>query len=234
MKMSGNKWKGWAVSVAGPSHILNNVPNQDSCIVKKFSWGIVGVVCDGLGSKQYSHIGSRALVDAVVETAKLFDFEKDIALFEPLLKSLWDMNIAPYSEEETSTTLLFVIVKNKKIYVGRVGDGAIVLFGKNTLLDEENKDAFTNFTVPFGRSEKINWKVYEEADIDYIVMCSDGISEDIKRDKLFDFFKTYVENYKNMSPWKRSYEIKTWLENWPVRGHSDDKTIVTLLNKGRE
>ncbi|MGJ0303582.1 protein phosphatase 2C domain-containing protein [Aliarcobacter cryaerophilus] len=227
--MSGNSWNGWGVSEIGPLHIKENIPNQDSCVVKKFSWGIVGVVCDGLGSKKYSHIGSKALVDAIVKTAQLFDFEKDIELFEPLLKSLWDINISPYTENETSTTLLFCIVKNKKIYIGRVGDGAIAIVGKESLLLEEDKDMFTNYTIPFGRNEKIRWYIYQDSEIDSIVMCSDGISEDLKKDKLLDFFKSYIVNYQNMKANKRAYEIKKWLKSWPVRGHSDDKTIVALV-----
>lgn len=227
--MSGNNWNGWGVSEIGPLHIKENIPNQDSCVVKKFSWGIVGVVCDGLGSKKYSHIGSKSLVEAIIKTAQLFDFKKDIGLFEPLLKSLWDINISPYSQDETATTLQFCIVKNKKIYIGRVGDGAIVILGKETLHLEEDKQVFTNYTIPFGRNEKIKWHIFDDSEIDSIVLCSDGISEDLKKDKLLEFFQNYIENYKGMQTNKRVYEIKKWLKNWPVKGHSDDKTIVALV-----
>ena len=232
--MSGKQWKGWGVSQIGPLHIKENMPNQDSYIVKQYSWGIVGVVCDGLGSKKYSHIGSQELVNAVVQTAKIFDFKKDINLFEPLLKSLWDINISPYSQNDTSTTLLFTIVKHKKVYIGRVGDGAIAIFGKNNLLVEEDKDMFTNYTVPFGRDEKISWYIFDEDAVNYIVMCSDGISEDIQKDKILDFFENYVTNYKSIFPRKRNSEIMQWLTSWPVKGHSDDKTIVALLKEKNE
>ncbi|MDF1876114.1 protein phosphatase 2C domain-containing protein [Sulfurimonas sp. SAG-AH-194-I05] len=232
--MSGREWRGWGVSEIGPLHIKENIPNQDSFIIKKYSWGSVGVVCDGLGSKKYSHIGSHALVHAVVKASQLFDFEKDIQLFEPLVKSLWDINISPYSQNETSTTLLFTIIKNNRIYIGRVGDGAIAIFGKKSLLVEENKDMFTNYTIPFGRDEKIEWNIFNEESVDYIVMCSDGISEDLKKEKLLDFFQNYVQNYKNMHPSKRVYEIKQWLKQWPVKGHSDDKTIVALIKADNE
>jgi len=229
--MNGNSWSGWGVSEIGPLHVKENIPNQDSYTVKKYSWGIVAVVCDGLGSKKYSHIGSEALVNAVAKTAQLFDFEKDLYLFEPLLKSLWDINIYPYTQDETSTTLLFTIIKNNKIYIGRVGDGAIAIFGKESLLVEENKDMFTNYTTPFGRDEKIEWHIFDNSEVDYILMCSDGISEDLKKDKLLDFFQNYIDNYKNMQPNKRAFDIKKWLQNWPVRGHSDDKTIVALTKE---
>ncbi len=232
--MSGNKWSGWGVSEIGPLHIKENIPNQDSNTVKKYSWGIVGVVCDGLGSKKYSHIGSLALVNALTQASNDFDFKKDIDLFEPLLKSLWDVNISPYMQNETSSTLLFSIVRHKKVYVGRVGDGAIAIFGKNNLLVEEDKDMFTNYTVPFGRDVKIKWYIFDEDDIDYIVMCSDGVSEDIHSDKILDFFQSYIVNYKNAPSSKRNYEIKQWLKNWPVKGHSDDKTIVALIKADNE
>ena len=232
--MSGNRWKGWGVSQIGPLHIKENLPNQDSYGVKKYSWGVVGVVCDGLGSKKYSEKGSLALVKAITQAAKIFDFNKDINLFEPLLKSLWDINIFPYSESDTSTTLLFTIIKHSKVYIGRVGDGAIGIFGKNSLLVEEDKDMFTNYTVPFGREEKISWAIFDEDDVKDVVMCSDGISEDIHKDKILLFFQNYITSYKNILSTKRNYEIKNWLKNWPVKGHSDDKTIVALVKADNE
>ena len=232
--MNGNIWSGWGVSEIGPLHIKENIPNQDSFIVKKYSWGIVAVICDGLGSKKYSHIGSKALVDAITQAAKIFDFTKDINLFEPLVQSLWDINIYPYTNNETSTTLLFSIVKNKKVYIGRVGDGAIAIIGKNSILIKEDKDIFTNYTTPFGGEQKIQWHIYDNTEIDSIVMCSDGISEDVKKDKLLDFFKDYIDSYKNIQAKKRVYEIKRWLRNWPVKGHSDDKTIVALVKANNE
>lgn len=232
--MNGNQWSGWGISEIGPLHVKENIPNQDSYVVKKYSWGIVGVVCDGLGSKKYSHIGSDALTKAVIKTAKNFDFTKNINLFEPLLKSLWDITIFPYTQNEVSTTLLFTIIKEKKVYIGRVGDGAIAIFGKKNLLVEEDKDMFTNYTTPFGREEKIKWYIFDTCEIDYIVMCSDGISEDIQKDKILDFFQNYVKNYKNVSIQKRVSEIKSWLKDWPVRGHTDDKTIVSLIKADNE
>lgn len=235
MNMNGNIWSGWGVSQIGPLHIKNNIPNQDAYVVKQFSWGIIGIVCDGLGSKSYSHIGSNALVKSVVQASKIFDFDaKDRVLFEPLVRDLWQMNINPYTADETATTLLFGIVKNKKIYIGRVGDGAIAVLGTNSRLIEEDKDSFTNYTTPFGRETLIEWKIYAEEEVDNIVLCSDGISEDIKKERMLDFFKNYVSNYKKLSPLKRNKEIKKWLENWPVRGHTDDKTIVTLIKESNE
>ncbi len=97
-----------------------NIQNQDSWGIKKYKWGIVGVVCDGLGSKKYSHIGSKALVKAITKASQIFDFKKDIKLFEPLVKSLWDINISPYTYNDTATTFdnLLLLKIKKFILVG--------------------------------------------------------------------------------------------------------------------
>lgn len=228
--MNGSIWCGWGVTQIGPSHIKNEIPNQDSFKIKKFNWGIVGVVCDGLGSKKHSHVGSKALTNAIVKASQIFDFKKSqVELFEPLVKSLWNINIYPHPENECLTTLLFVIIKHYKVYVGRVGDGALGILGNKNKLIEEKKDTFTNYTTPFGREERIYWHIFGEKNIDSIVLCSDGISEDIRKDKNLDFYKEYINTYKNMNSTKRTKEIKKWLKNWPVKGHSDDKTILALV-----
>ncbi len=123
----------------------------------------------------------------------------------------------------------FLLLKIKKFILVGCGDGAIVVFGKNSLILEENKNTFTNYTFPFGREKKIQWYIFDESEIDSIVICSDGVSEDLKKDMLLDFFQNYIDNYKDMQPNRRAYQIKKWLRNWPVRGHSDDKTIVALV-----
>jgi len=230
--MNGSCWNGWGISEIGPLHTKVNIPNQDAFIVKKFNWGIVGVVCDGLGSKKYSHIGSKALTKAIIEVSKIFDFKTSrIEQFEVLVKSIWEKEIYPYSKNECSTTLLFVIVKQNKVYIGRVGDGAIGILGKYDQLVEESKDTFTNFTTPFGRDEKIEWNIFDENEIYSITLCSDGISEDIQKDKILDFFKGYVLKYSAKKHRERKKDIKRWLRNWPVKGHSDDKTIVALFKR---
>lgn len=218
------------MSQIGPAHIRNDRPNQDSYLIKTFEWGILGVVCDGLGSKKYSHIGSKALVLAVAEASDKFDFEiTNTEQFEILVKSLWKKNIYPCSCDDCETTLLFAIIKHNTIYTGRVGDGMICILGENNIIIEENKNSFTNYTTPFGRDETIQWQIFNVKNVESLVLCSDGISEDIQKEKSFDFCEKYVLKYKNQKKRKREKEIKEWLKKWPVKGHSDDKTIVALV-----
>lgn len=232
--MNGNYWSGWGVSQIGPAHLRNETPNQDSYLVKTFQWGIIGIVCDGLGSKKYSHIGSKALVLAVAEASDKFDFGiTNTEQFEILIKSLWEKNIYPYSCDDCATTLLFAIIKHNTIYTGRVGDGMICILGENNIIIEENKNCFTNYTTPFGKDETIQWQIFNLKNVESLILCSDGISEDIQKEKSFDFCEKYVLKYKNQKKRKREKEIKEWLKEWPVKGHSDDKTIVALVKMDR-
>ena len=231
--MSGNGWRGWGVTQIGPGHISAATPNQDAYIVQQFKWGIVGVVCDGLGSKKYSHIGSSALVESVVKAAMQFDFSKtDLCLFEPLVRAIWDIKIHPYSRVDAASTLLATIVKDGNVVIGKVGDGAIRVSGKKDLLMDENED-FTNITSSFGKESVIKWVMFPQQDVSHVVMCSDGISEDIKSDNKKEFFDSYVRYYLNKAPLNRKREVKRWLRSWPVKGHSDDKTIIALVNLKR-
>ena len=57
-----------SVSVIGPGHLLNGQANQDSVLVKRVPNGWLAVVCDGMGSKPHSDIGSRQACRAALPT----------------------------------------------------------------------------------------------------------------------------------------------------------------------
>ena len=51
--------------------------NQDSFIIKKVRGIYVAGISDGLGSKKYSHVGSKLLCKSLLDTVyKVDDFEK--------------------------------------------------------------------------------------------------------------------------------------------------------------
>lgn len=233
LMMNGNSWSGWGVTQTGSGHISAATANQDAYVVQQFKWGIVGVVCDGLGSKKYSHIGSSALTKSVVKAAIQFNFDNtNLSLFEPLIRAIWDINIYPHNRSDAATTLLVTIVKDRKVMIGKIGDGAIRIFGNQDLLIDENEN-FTNITGSFGKECKLEWLIFPQEDVSHIVMCTDGISEDIESTCKKEFFDSYVKHYLGRPPLKRKREVKYWLRNWPVKGHSDDKTIVALVNHER-
>ena len=220
------RWKGWGVSQRGPLHIKNSIPNQDSFILKTYTWGAAAAVCDGLGSKPHSHIGSKKLCEAFIQTVKMFEFEKDLSFFEKIMLPMWEMKISPIQDKDALSTIIFTIIKDKKVYIANSGDGGIVILGKKELVFEDSGE-FSNITTPFGY-QKLNWRMFDEDDIDAVMLCSDGIYDDLQKNRIKDFAKDYINHYKNIPPLKRYFEIKRFLKNWPIKGHTDDKTILTL------
>ena len=230
-KMNGKyKFFGWSNSVIGPLHLLNGIPNQDYAKFYISNKITIGVVCDGLGSKKYSHIGSKTLADSLIKCAKIFDFSKDISLFKSLLKSIWDIEKYPYSDMDTGTTLLFCIIQKGIVRIGMVGDGAIVLLGKqDKIITPDKNDSFGNITRSFGANSDIIWHEYKASDIDSVVMFTDGISDDLAPERMINFASNFVVEYKNKHQVQREIIINKWLKEWPVRGHSDDKSILALV-----
>lgn len=79
-------FKGFSHSVVGASHTSKNLVCQDSSAYKACENYAVAVVADGHGSKKHfrSHLGSRAAVEATIETIDLFC--RDIDYFEAKFK----------------------------------------------------------------------------------------------------------------------------------------------------
>ena len=57
--MKNQVWNLTGVSVTGTSHLSCGLPNQDSFLRRKYTWGEFIGVSDGLGSKPYSGEGAR-------------------------------------------------------------------------------------------------------------------------------------------------------------------------------
>jgi hypothetical protein len=65
-----------------------------------------------------------------------------------------------------------------------------------------------------------------------VVICTDGVADDLLPGKEMDFVKELSLSYREMSRRKGRREVLGWLNDWPVPKHSDDKTVVCLFKKG--
>ena len=68
----------------GPLHVKTGIPNQDSWMARRYKWGNVVVVSDGLGSKAYSDHGSKAACLAVFEAAQSYQNTPDANIVDIL------------------------------------------------------------------------------------------------------------------------------------------------------
>ena len=238
--MNNYTWSRWGASVIGPLHIKKGIPNQDFWMARQYKWGNVLVVSDGLGSKPHSDHGSKAACQAVLEAAKCFQNNQDANLVDilRLIHASWLVKVAPFSPSDCSATCLFAIQIKGKITLGRLGDGMVAVHGESEkdclILSDDKRDSFSNFTNSLHQDFKSGqWETYtiESRKCKAIVLCTDGISDDLLPERELDFVKEFAYEYSNIHPLKRNYQLKNMLSNWPVPGHSDDKTIACLLKK---
>lgn len=140
-----NKWLVVRASVQGHAHVINNIPCQDSHLVKKIpdnNW-ILCAVSDGAGSCKYSHIGSKKILEFVDECFSelikchstdllhqnlLISPEKWHLLSKQTLKRVYH-KLQDYAKEndytikDLSATLIVVIVTPIGLLVCNIGDG---------------------------------------------------------------------------------------------------------------
>lgn len=234
-------WNSWGASVIGPLHVKAGIPNQDSWMARKYQWGNVVVVSDGLGSKSHSDHGSKAACLAVFEAAKAYQSNPE-ANFDDILRlihSNWLVKIAPYTSFDCSATCLFAIQMEGVITFGRLGDGMIIALGKieenHLILSDNKQDSFLNYTNSLQQEFKCShWETatIDSAACSAVVLCTDGISEDLLPEMQTNFAGEIVIEYAAMQPYRRAFEVRSMLKKWPVPGHSDDKTIACLFKKG--
>ena len=222
-------------SVKGVLHENENIPNQDAYSVKRYKFGTILVVSDGLGSKKYSDVGSKAVGKAVDRAVQIWNgyVEKDIRLLIPLIVSVWNMEIFPYSQRDCGATCLFAIILNDgHVYLGQLGDGSIYIYIDNELkLLREKEDDFDNLTVCMGSfSNYLDWslKEYYIGNNPFgIVMMTDGVSETIVEEKKEDFIKLMfrrISECENLL--KRNNLVYKILSEWNPVSAGDDRTLI--------
>ena len=225
--MSG-KWKVIGVSEIGKYHIYENMPNQDSIFYKKFNNSIIGAIADGVGSKIHSDKGSSILTKEAVLFANRFYNNK--VYFENRLKKKVIKKLYPINLNDALSTFMLVIIKKNKIYIAKVGDGIVVVLGKNSYILEEENKLFVNFTSTFAR-ERLKWYVFDEKDIDFIFLATDGISDDIT--KKVEFTKKFRNHFIKLPKHKQLKQLKNMLQNWVVKGSNDDKSVLYFYKEDR-
>lgn len=227
--------KGYGASVIGKSHINNNIPNQDSYLIDNEDDYTLAVVCDGLGSKKYSHRGSKKLCKVLKRQIKKCYKRKEFNFVTllPLIKKKWKRAIWPIKPNKADTTCIFAIVNSKNIMMGQIGDGLCAIkIGAQLYTLKSKDDDFSNETVAFYKGEQKDWQfqVYKKDDSNkyLLLLCTDGISEDLKQDMISEFIDELdkileldVNNTDNK-------ELKQVIENWPNKYSNDDKTMVVI------
>lgn len=225
-------------SVQGPQHRKEKKPNQDAWLGRLARDSVLAVVCDGMGSRKHSAMGSRAacraVADAVRHWASIPEAPPDLLL--RLIHALWNVRVHQTGRDECATTCLFATVtKDKRLVLAQLGDGLVMLKTPHGITALESpSDRFGNTTTGLGVAKDIReWRVHVEPRItgeSVIMLATDGVADDLLPEKRADFINFLVAHYGGLPTVNRSRAIAKSLREWPTPRHLDDKTVAVLWN----
>lgn len=217
------------ISIKGSYHEIN----QDAYIYKKLGKsGFIIAVSDGLGSKLYSHIGSKTLCWTAYNIVRKLKFNKKLMNIKPLeltkiIHKKWIEKLSRKGLDikQCSATMLVLVVLNKRIIAIRLGDGFISISYDDSIkvLFDKKEDNFANET--YCLSSNLYVDEIEFFDIKFkkffgAILSTDGL---ILKDNVYEeFTQDFLNDYKSKTRKKAKDEIYNWLKDWTG---ADDKTI---------
>lgn len=218
------------VSVIGPGHLVDNTPNQDSFATKRLDSGFVLVVCDGMGSKPLSHLGSALACRAVLDIVSNTHYStSDREVVEAVYKRWLDL-MAGIEVGLAVTTCLFCWADDLgTVRSFQLGDGLILARGTSGIIDHQG---FSNETTGLGISKKYSdWKINQfHLDLgEIVVLMTDGISEDIENGCEQQILDSMRDSFEGMTVRRVKKALKKELIDWPTPNHLDDKTIAIAI-----
>jgi serine/threonine protein phosphatase PrpC len=232
----------FGASVAGPAHLASGLPNQDAwaCTHWKVGDDVVhcAVVCDGLGSRAHAREGARAGIRAAKGAARQWTRApgSPVSLLVRLVEILWRLEVTPLAAEDCATTCLIVLVlpegDDRRVVTLALGDGQVVVESAQGLhlLGGRAEEQFSNVTVGLGTPHHMNdWQMQDLRTSGYcrVLLLSDGIADDVPEENVPELF-LWLNDLEGRSASARGKILRRALRNWPVPGHSDDKTLVYL------
>lgn len=222
-------------SVRGNLHIKDGLPNQDSYLVKRYKFGTVLIVSDGMGSHKHADVGSHSVCKAVSEAIQIWVNAKcdDIRLLIPIIHSLWNLDIYPYSRRECGATCLFAFLSIQgKLYMGQLGDGNIYYrVDEQFFVLKTKEEDFANLTT--GVNDIKSYEDWTLVSIDTagkkvaVSLMTDGVSENLVENRKQEFVELIwkkLSSRSNLS--ERNNIIYKILRQWNPVNAGDDRTIV--------
>lgn len=181
------------ITQQGESHIKKDLPCQDYSCTKRMTHLdqeiIIAAISDGVGSCEYSQIGSKVAVESFIECLT-FNIENKVEEFSEetiltILKhafhySLSQINKTSEKDElpflEYDCTLTGVVYVGNTLYFGHVGDDGIVALysdGKYEMITERHKGDEANSVFPL--REEDTWHFGKRESIASCVLMTDGV-----------------------------------------------------------
>ena len=205
------------------------IENQDSYKVLFQDETLVIALADGLGSASFSKEGADKAVSIATQ---MLLHEKKLGSVSALLFSEWKDGLSG-ELSLYDTTLKFLKLTPESLFAGGVGDGIIALRNKGTIEHFSPEHTFSNQTdslLSFDLKGKFLIYSFPAHDIDFALLTTDGISEDLDLSQLEDFVKESSNSIlQNAEGFEK--EFHDLLNNWPIKTNQDDKTGIFVVKE---
>ena len=227
----------FGASVRGPLHQREGRLNEDAWLHAAGTFGVLAVVCDGMGSKPNGRLGSQAACLAAKEAVQRWSKVQDAPLsyLAHLIEIFWRLRVHPTEPGSAATTCLLALASESGVWVlGGVGDGLVITRtgeGQCAVINSRGAE-FSNETIGLGASRGPRaWSFVQLAPTGedrVAVLATDGVSDDLVPEKLDEFCDWLVSSFRDLSPARRWRRLAAELRAWPTPGHLDDKTLAVV------
>ena len=222
-------------SVIGPAHKQENHPNQDAAMIRGIKHGWCIAVCDGLGSKALSHIGSRS---ATQQVRKILRQPQTELCATPLqisqeIQESWLKEFGNHFKVFATTCLWAHVRQDGKGKAAQVGDGMLLLKENGVLrVITPPRDGFGNQTQTLAQANTADWATTQFQFVqpgDGVLLMTDGISDDLIPDQLEGFFDVVYQQLKSSNKRRCKRWLTKELYEWSTPKHGDDKSIAGIF-----
>ena len=222
--------------------------NEDNCNVLVGYPGVPTcfVIADGMGGHKCGEVASKQAVDSVCNLLLKADWEKqDISeMLRDIITSvndeIYNFSLLDEATQGMGTTLIISVLKNRKLYIGHVGDSRVYIIRDNLIEKVTWDHSFIEELVKNGsitKDEAVNHPNknmitravgYElglqvdtyEVDIkenDIILLCTDGLTNMLTEEEILDII-TSNDEPQNV--------CDTLIQNANNRGGEDNITVI--------
>lgn len=198
--------------------------NEDNCNVLVGYPGIPAcfVIADGMGGHKCGEVASKQAVDSVCNLLLKADWEKENIsemLSDIIVKvndEIYNFSLLDEATQGMGTTLIITVLKNRKLYIGHVGDSRVYIIREDSIEKVTWDHSFIEELVKNGsitRDEAVNHPKrnlitravgYElglqvdtyEIDLkdnDIILLCTDGLTNMLTEEEILDIIKNNEE-----------------------------------------
>ncbi len=242
-------------NMAGPYHVENDLPCQDSFAIFHNDVFSVLAVADGLGSELYSDVGASVTAQTAVEycsehiiegmgSAEIKKVMNNalVSAYKAVLTRAADDGNDP---DEYDTTLCLAIYDGEHLYFAQSGDSGLVALLENgeyhRVTTQQRDEEGRVFPLCWGPEK---WEFgYVDSPVSAFMLMTDGVFEQIcpklmrKREieiniplarRFLDRFDCTEEDVPDLEK-----AVHEYLEHYPRHLLDDDKTVVVLINPER-